>query len=390
MKNLITYEDALELVEVYNNFNFFKSEYILNGYKVVTFSYFLCEFNHFENPIKYKPEVKAYDVRGLTFVFDKDGSLYKRFLMLPKFFNLNQVEITQYCNVKDKKIKSITEKEDGSLVAFMNLPDGTVFAKTIGSFDNDQTRAAMKIFNNDDKIQTFIKAFLNDGYTPIFEYVSWDNRIVLKYTTPQLRLIGLRNNENGTFLPGPLLEIVANKNNIIVTKEIKEITLDQLIEKSKIEEEKEGWVVEFEDGQLMKIKTEWYFRIHGIRTMSIFREDYVIKNYLEQKLDDILSQLDINEDVDAFKFVDKVKLAVDNHLKYIDEYVKVFVDKFYNEYEENWVKFATENHKTAFFNLIKIMIEKPELYNKRKVDFVIENTKFLNKAKYFVEKWSNV
>jgi len=385
-KYSLTYKDALEMVKVHKNFNFSKIESIIDGYKVVSFKYFLCEYNHFENPIPSKPEVKGFDMRGVTFVFNKDGSLYKKFLMLPKFFNLDQVESTLYHNVRDKKIKSVTEKEDGSLVAFMALPDDKVFAKTIGSFDNEQTNAAMKIFNEDTKVSITVKAFLYIGHTPLFEYVSWDNRIVLKYSKPELRLIGYRNNITGEFVPG----YRENAMGCITPKLLTNTSLDELIEKSKIEKDKEGWVVEFEDGQMIKIKLLWYWNLHGLRTVNVFREDFIIKNYLEEKLDDIVSQLDYVEDEDAFKFIDNVKLAVNNGIKDLDENVNLMVERYDTVYGKDWVKYATIESKNKYFALSKVMIYNPEDFNKRKIEYIINRTKRLKEARNFVDKWNEI
>ena len=385
MKYSLTYEDALEMVRVYKDFNFSKTEFIIKGYKVITFKYFLCEFDKFENPLKDKPEVKGYDMRGITFIFNKDGSLYKRFLMLSKFFNLDQVETTQYGIVKDKKIENITEKEDGSLIAFMNLPDETLFAKTIGSFDNEQTTAAMKLLGNDKKLKKFIKKMLFAGYTPLFEYVSYDNRIVLKYSKPELRFIGIRDNVNGEFLFANELDI---KIPVTYVNEVTNVTLDELIEKSKIEEDKEGWVVKFKDGQMIKIKLLWYWNLHGIRTMNVFREDYVIRNYLKETLDDIVTQLDYVDDEDAFKFIDNVKLAVNNKLKDIDNKVNLLVEKYNIVYNKDWVKYAIGENKSAYFGLSKIMIYDSEKFNERKIEYILKKTKRLQNARFFVEKWN--
>jgi T4 RnlA family RNA ligase len=389
MNYLVTYEDALEMCKVYKDFNFSKTEYMFGDYKVVSFGYFLCDYKHFTKPLSRKPEVNALDMRGVTFVFDKDGKLWKRFLMLRKFFNLDQVESTQYGVVKDKKIKSVHVKEDGSLIAFMGLPNGTIFAKTIGSFDNDQTNAAMKILNEKVGLFNFVKYFIEKDCTPLFEYVSWDNRIVLKYSKPELRFLGMRNNKTGEFLQGsgftmPEDSLMSFAQPIIVD------SLDELIEMSKIEKEKEGWVVEFEDGQFMKIKTEWYFNLHGIRTMNIFREDYVIKNYLEEKLDDVIGQLDKEEDADAFKFVDRVINAVDNYLVAVEEGVKKLVKVYEDEYKSTWHYFAKFNNKEAFFGLAVVAIQQPNNYHKRKIEFIINKTKHLKKAQSFVDKWTKV
>jgi len=388
VKYLVTYEDGMKLVKAYDDFNFSFSEYMLDGYRLVTFTYFLCDFKHFETPLKEAPHIKGYDMRGATFVFNKDGSLFKRFLMLPKFFNLNQVENTLYSAVKDKKIRSITEKEDGSLIAVMKLPNRSLFPKTIGSFDNEQTTAARKILDDNKNLREFILSVLDMDYTPLFEYVSWDNRIVLKYSKPELRFIGVRDNMSGDFISAKNFPIWSHGTKFVNI--IENVTLDELIERSKTEEDKEGWVVEFEDGQMIKIKTEWYFNLHGIRTMNVFREDWVIKNYLEQKLDDIISQLDEKEDIDAFKFVDRVKDAVDNYIKAIDEGVSKLVKVYEDEYKSTWHYFAKFNNKEAFFGLSVIAIQQPDKYNLRKIEFIINKTKHLKKAQSFVDKWTKV
>ena len=104
MKYQITYEDALRICEANDDFHFNKKEVILEGFRVVTFNYFICDYSNFETPIIGNDEIKAFDMRGVTFVFNEDGTLFRKYLMLEKFFNLNQVESTLYENVKHKKI----------------------------------------------------------------------------------------------------------------------------------------------------------------------------------------------------------------------------------------------------------------------------------------------
>jgi len=266
----------------------------------------------------------------------------------------------------------------------MNTPDRIVFAKTIGSFDNEQSNAAMKLYNDNPEMAITINAYLYMGFTPLFEYVSWDNRIVLKYGAPELRLLGMRNNKTGEFVPGYRVENPRCK----FAAPLEGKTLDELIEMSKTEEDVEGWVVEFEDGQFIKLKLEWYFNLHGIRTMNVFREDWVIKNYLEENLDDAIGQLDEKEDVDAFKFMDRVTKAVDNYITVIDKGVAKLVKIYEDKYNSDWNAYATFNNNEAFFGLSVTAIQSPETYNKKKIDFIINKTKHLNKSKFFVDKWS--
>jgi len=382
---MITYDDAQEICRHYKNFNFSEHQYRIRGHKIVVFDYFICGYNDFANPLPNKPEINAFDMRGVTFVFNKDGSLWKRFLMLPKFFNLNQVESTQYNVVKDKKIVHISSKEDGSLVTFMMTPDQKLFAKTIRGFDNAQAVGAYNLLTAWEDHMIWVKNLLNLGLTPLFEYVSWDNRIVLKYSKPELRFIGARDNHNGRFFPASEMNNVPNTMFVIPKVEA---TLDELIERSRTEENIEGWVSIFDDGMMMKNKTLWYFNVHGIRTESVFREDYIIKNYYEETLDDVLAQLDPTEDKDAFEFVDTVTKAIDRYSNHIDECVEDLVNKL-GTYE-NWGKFATEMNKKPYFQYVKFWTEDKNEYKKRKIENVLALTYRLKRAQQIVEKWRQI
>jgi len=390
---LLTYEDAKAIAERYNQKNFWESQYEINGYKVATFNYFICGWDDFENPLPDKLEVNAFDMRGTTFVFDKNGELWERFFMLPKFFNLNQVDATQYNTVKDKVINTISEKEDGSLVAFMMTPDKELFAKTIGSFVSDQAKAAYKILHDSEDHVLWVKDLLKTGYTPLFEYVSWDNRIVLKYKEAHLRYIGVRDNLTGDYFPSGTEQFryeVIDIPDTVITVKNEIATLDELIEKSKIEENKEGWVVKFEDGQLIKVKTAWYFLLHGLRTENIFREDYVIKNYIEETIDDLISQLDPIEDKDAFDFVEKVSKAVDNYINHIDLKTDLLNEKYKDEYNSDWHYFAKFCHKEPYFGLACSLIKTPDDYHRKKIELILKKTYKLKKAKEIVEQWQVV
>lgn len=382
----LTYEDCQEICKKYDNFNFSEHQFRIRGFKVSTFDYFICGFNDFNAPLPSKPDVKAFDMRGITFVFNKDGSLWKRFLMLPKFFNLNEVEETQYNNIKDKKVYHTSIKEDGSLVTFMMTPDGELFSKTIRGFDNEQAVDSLKLLKTNPNHVNWVKDMINFGFTPLFEFVSLKNRIVIKYSAnPELRLIGLRDNETGSFLPASKMDNMTIWNDIKIVPEVKE-PLEILIKKAKVEEYKEGWVIIFADGLMIKIKTEWYFNLHGIRTENIFREDYVIKNYYEKTLDDVKAQLDPKEDEDAFKFINLVTNAIDNYAKDIDCTTLKLYNIWKDDFKGDWSKFATKHHKDKFFKFVQFYEDK-EFYNKRKIEHILHVTYRLQRAREIVEKY---
>ena len=118
---------------------FYETKIEIDKYKVSIFNYRLAQHNDFLQPLKDNSDKDALELRGITFIFNDDGSLFKRYILLEKFFNLNQVSTSMYSIVKNYKIKNINNKEDGSLVTFIKLPNGKVLGKTKMSFDNDQS-----------------------------------------------------------------------------------------------------------------------------------------------------------------------------------------------------------------------------------------------------------
>jgi len=385
-KYILTYDDCKKLTEFYKNLNFYESTYYIDGYRISTFSYFLLDFTLFDKPLL-DESFNAYDVRGITFVFNTDGSLFKRYLMLPKFFNLNQTPSTQYNLVKDKEISSISVKADGSLIAFMKLPNGEIFAKTISGVNNEQSLAAMDIFNNYGyTVKSYISFCIENELTPLFEYVSFQNRVVLKYDDPKLIFIGLRNNVTGEYIPAN--EVTGNLPFYDICEPTHK-TLDELIADSKVLTDIEGWVLVFKDGHMMKVKTDWYMDNHKLRTENIFREDYVIYHYLNATLDDIQSQLDPTKDSDALAFISKVCESADNYMKYICGEVDKLINENFDFDSMDVNKFGTENHKKPFFDLARISLVKPDVYKKELIKYVLKKTYRLNQARSIVEKYKN-
>ena len=143
--SLPSYEEAVELCS-YEESPFYETKIEVDGFPVSIFNYRLAQYSDFNEPIKSNPNLKAFEMRGLTFVFNKDGSLYKRFVLLEKFFNLNQVPDSMYSVIKNYKIRYVNNKEDGSIASFIKLPNGKVVGKSKMGFDNDQANGINKIY----------------------------------------------------------------------------------------------------------------------------------------------------------------------------------------------------------------------------------------------------
>lgn len=294
MKKILTYDEALALVNLVNS-PFYESKSIVDGYAVSTFNYRLAQWSDFNAP-------GAKEMRGLTFVFNSDGSVFKRYLLLEKFFNLNQVPDTMYSVVKDYKVKSISNKEDGSVASFIKLPNGNVFGKSKMSVITEQAEGIMRVYKKNESVKRFVDWTFDNDITAIFEYVAPHNKIVLRYDNEDLILLKLRDNNTGELLDiNDYLDIIGDIN---IAAFENGYTLDELINMATYVENKEGWIIQFDEG-LMKIKTDWYFKRHGILTEEIYREHIIIKYILTDEIDDVLAQIPEDE-VETHKRIGKI------------------------------------------------------------------------------------
>jgi hypothetical protein len=79
--------------------------------------------------------------------------------------------------------------------------------------------------------------------------------------------------------------------NIKLSAYLKVETIDELIEHAQTKDDIEGYVIEFEDGTMAKIKTNWYRERHHTLWDCNLRENVLIPLILDEKMDDIYSML---------------------------------------------------------------------------------------------------
>ena len=292
--NLLTYDESVALT-IGKDAPFYESKLVVNNYSVSIFNYRLSQYSDFIDN-------SAFEMRGISYVFNSDGSLFKRYLLLHKFFNLNQVEETQYSLIKDYKIKSISNKEDGSVASFIKLPNGEIIGKSKMSFESEQALGMNRLYNSNSDLKRFVDWSLDNDLVAVFEYVAPTNRIVLKYSDEELILLRLRDNKTGEYLD---LSKFSDKIGSIKVAPSDVGTLDELLELSHSVEDKEGWIIEFTNGLFIKIKTTWYCELHGLLTDDLYREHILVNYILDEKIDDVLGQIPETE-VDAHERIDKI------------------------------------------------------------------------------------
>lgn len=381
-----SYEECVEMCSGVDP-SFYEGKSVVDGYNVSVFNYRLAMYKDFVTPIPDKPEVKAYEMRGLTFVFNKDGSLFNRYILLEKFFNLNQVPESMYSIVKNYKIKFVNNKEDGSIASFIRLPNGKAYGKSKMGFDNDQANGINRIYKTNPDVKKFVDWTLDNDYVAIFEYVAPHNRIVLRYSTEELILLRLRDNRTGKHID--IKDHLDKLGNIKVAPfedEFKD--LDNLIEVVAKQIDKEGCVVTAEDENgrdfFFKLKTPWYCERHGLLTNDLYREHILIGYILDDKIDDILGQIP-EEEVEAHERIHKmisiVRKAVADKAVEIRKSYQVFVDM-----GENRKDYALKYRgKEPNFGYVMAMAKGTDPYELAK-DWVMDNTKRLNIAREWLKK----
>ena len=332
MRFIPSYQEAVDICQ--RNPVFYETKHRIGNYDVSVFNYRLATFDDFRNE-------NAFEMRGLTFVFNTDGSLFKRFLGLEKFFNVNETEMTQLHSVKDYEIIDISDKLDGSCITFIELPDGTIIPKTKNSFDADQAKRAMKFYREDDVLREFVKYQISIGRCVFFEYTSPLNRIVLKYADSRLSLTRIRDGMTGEYI---LNEDVPEGLKTAKNETFEYGSLADMMKEYETLENKEGSVVTFRkpdgDTMLMKVKTADYFAKHHLLTEFIYQENVIVEMILNETIDDALSIVDDDETkgritglikITQQKFSEEIAEAQ----KYIDAYLadtSISAKDFYQKY----------------------------------------------------------
>lgn len=372
-----TYEEARLICDNNDNFIFYESKHNVDGYDISIFNYRLAFYSHFTNPVPNNPEITAHEMRGLTFVFNSDGTIYNRFLLLDKFFNVDQTPCSMYSVLKGYKIKNIYNKEDGSVASFIRLPNGRVIGRSKAAFSSDQAIEIQKIYDEDTNIQRFVNWCLDNEIIPIFEFVSPKNRIVLPYANTKLILLRLRDNKTGEYLD--IDDYSSHYDGISVVESDSGKTLEDLIDLKKVTQDKEGWIVQFENGKMAKIKTDWYLERHRLYTDELNRENSLIKLIIDGTIDDIFPQISEDKKQEIESIIDKVNGYILDTSKKVDELLK--------EYDGSRKDFAIKNNKHPLFSIAMGVIngkDKLEMIKGR----ILSDTKDLMMARKWLEKLS--
>lgn len=230
------------------------------------------------------------ECRGL--MFNKAGEVISR--PFHKFFNVNERAETQGLNLAGALVM---DKLDGSMIRPVPIGDGFRLATKMGV--TDIAMDAETFIGDRPDYNRFIKDMISNDLTPIFEWTSPKNRIVVPYQEENLTLLAVRTNFGGEYIHD--LEYLTHRYDIPCVAVLDGDVEEHLAKWSNSDAPNlEGWVLRFADGHMVKMKLPWYVKIHKARE-AIIQEKYVVQRILDETIDDVLAQLYGTPDYDKVK-----------------------------------------------------------------------------------------
>lgn len=250
------------------------------------------------------------ECRGI--IFDsKTGEILRR--PFHKFFNVNEREETQDHVVDLSRPHAILEKLDGSMIAPFIVDGKMIWGTKMGA--TDVAKPVEAFVEEHPNYRQFAKFVISRGYTPIFEWCSRKQRIVLDYAEDQLILTAMRDMTTGRYVSRDIMINSADLHFIPVVRQwdigihMDDHTMRSFVSYVSGLEDMEGFVVRFDDGHMLKLKCHWYLQIHKAKE-AILQDRNIIELILEDHLDDIKAHLP-DEDRDRLtQFESQFNLAV--------------------------------------------------------------------------------
>jgi RNA ligase len=288
------------------------------------------------------------ECRGM--IFDTaTGNLISR--PYHKFFNVGEREETNLDKIDLTQPHVVLEKLDGSMIRPIPTPEGFRLGTKAGI--TDVAMNAEYFVADKPEYAKFIKSSFACGLTPIFEWCSRKNRIVVDYSEDQLILTAVRDVRSGNYIPYSQMVETGKNYAIPVVKAIAgdETDIEKVVDHIRKWDDGEGVVIRFDNGHMVKIKADEYILRHRSKE-QINSEKNIIQVILNDSVDDMIPLL-TSEDAQRLKdFQQKFWCAVD---EVSSDLTKIFKggDMMYPDKKE----FAVE-----FVNRMLLPIHRPFMF----------------------------
>lgn len=297
------YDDLMALCSG-EDATFYYVDHISNNITYRVFCYRIASYTDFMKP-------NALNCRGTMFKLNYAGEMDSLVALPPKkFFNWKENPTTM--NLDLTKVAYVMDKMDGSLMTTY-LMDSQAILKSKTSLTSEQAKAANIYLDHADRfaLRGFLFSMLMRGYSVSLEFTAPENRIVVGYQEEKLTILEARNMLTGDELAYSDLYAMAQLfscNGYMVTNHKIDNTEDFINSIADITDNIEGFVVVMEDGQKMKIKTDYYKNLHSIK-MNLDSDSNIISLVVNENDDDVIASFPddqyLRDKINFFK--DKLK-----------------------------------------------------------------------------------
>ena len=311
----------------------------------VLFSYLFMGKDTFLNPNEEGISEDTKRVRKLLrecrgIVFSTEGKILAR--RFHKFFNVNEGPETHEGLVDLSHKHVLLVKLDGSMVSPI-VHNGHIFwATKKGLNDVEDMANSFVLKTNSIDYSGFVMNAHAQGITCMFEWCSKKQPIILNYTDDDLILTSMRHTESGLYVNYDEMKKIAAPYKIPVVQEFKHDckNIKDLLQKVKSQQGIEGFVLRFENGECLKIKTTWYVDLsRGLQSINFFKgksnEKYIWKIVLDSSFDDLKEGINETEREKLETFATKLMEAISVLHDYLFKIVKdniVLTDAKFAEY----------------------------------------------------------
>lgn len=283
-------DDVLPYVEGRNDFVIADK----GDYKVIDYVY--AGDDTFAHPARV-------ECRGLKFA--PSGEILAR--PLHKFMNIGQTPETQPDRIDFTQPHTIMEKLDGSMIHPAIVNGEVVFMTRMGR--TDVARKAERHLKG--RVAKYCRMATENGLTPIFEWTSPENRIVVRYDDDSLTLLACRRNDTGEYFPSQWGAAFAENMRVPIASHFPAEwrTATDFLAYARAIQGAEGFVVKFDNGLWVKAKGDDYVLKHKAKD-SILQEKNILALVLSGGLDDVLPLLDTPDAVAASAYAASVEAGV--------------------------------------------------------------------------------
>jgi RNA ligase len=240
--------------------------------------------------------------RGIAFN-TKTGELVSR--PFHKFFNVGEAEDLSYEHLGFHRPHVVMDKLDGSLLRPLPTEFGLRWGTKAGI--TDVGNLAEKWIDDHAKFRKIALTCMAANQTPIFEFVSPENRIVARYNEPDMVLLAVRDNLTGLYMDYDNLVLMAQDFGVSVVRQFDPVEGDPAAYFDTLrasDDLDEGIVIAWPNGHRAKAKTDLYTTLHHIKEKAS-TERNLIRAIFTQDIDDLLPLVPEKDSEAIRAFVDE-------------------------------------------------------------------------------------